>query len=355
MSKETASAKPSKRFAPIGIIFGILGLLLFAYFVRKAGVTRILEGIGRLGLGFLLVILISSIRHSVRALAWTKCFEPPYRLRFRDAFAARLMGDALGNIVPLASAAVSEPSKAAFVRHRVPLLVGLPAIALENIFYSLSVVLLIFSGSVALLLSFPLKTPLRYATISALIVTVCIVPLGYLVLNRQWRFLSGSLAFLGQKRIRSGWIENTVPRARIFEDRVYGFYGRNTNRLLPIFALELIFHLAGIAEIYTVLSFISDQAPTLLMAFILESVNRVINVAFKFIPLRLGVDEGGTEMVSKVLGLTSATGVTLAIIRKGRDLFWTSIGVVLMLRKGLSLKALTKDTEEAVAVIADPT
>ncbi|HLA09990.1 MAG TPA: lysylphosphatidylglycerol synthase transmembrane domain-containing protein [Pyrinomonadaceae bacterium] len=355
MSKETVRAKPGKRFAPIGIIFGILGLLLFAYFVRRAGVTRILDGIGRLGFGFFLIILISSVRHTVRSLAWTKCFEPPYQLRFRDAFAARLMGDALGNIVPLASAAVSEPSKAAFVRHRVPLLAGLPAIALENIFYSLSAVLLIFSGSAALLLSFPLKTPLRYATISALVVTACIVPIGYLVIKKQWRFLSKGLALLGKRRVRTTWVESGIPRARIFEDRVYGFYGRNKNRLLPIFALELVFHMAGIAEVYTVLSFISDQPPTLLMAFILESVNRVINVAFKFIPLRLGVDEGGTEMVSTVLGLTKATGVTLAIIRKGRDLFWTGVGVILMVRRGLSLKELAEKREEAVAAIADPT
>src|SRR5687768_18592693 len=105
----------------------------------------------RLGAGFILVLAISAVRHIVRALAWTKCVEPPYKLRFRDALAARLMGDALGNIIPFISMAVSEPSKAVFARHKVPLMAGLSAIALENIFYSLSVVLFIFSGTAALL------------------------------------------------------------------------------------------------------------------------------------------------------------------------------------------------------------
>jgi hypothetical protein len=123
-----------KRLAPFGIIFAVLGLLLFAYFVRKAGVDQIVAGIRRLGLGFLLILAISGIRHSVRSLAWMNCFEAPYRIRFRDAFAARIMGDALGNIVPLASVAVAEPSKAAFVTNRVPLMASLSAIALENIF-----------------------------------------------------------------------------------------------------------------------------------------------------------------------------------------------------------------------------
>src|SRR5687768_7784782 len=82
------------RFAPLGIIFGLLGLLLFAYFVRRAGVGQILDGIQRLGAGFLLVLAISSTRYIVRALAWTRCVERPHRLPFRDAVTARLMGDA---------------------------------------------------------------------------------------------------------------------------------------------------------------------------------------------------------------------------------------------------------------------
>lgn len=326
----------SKKLAPLGILFGIVGLLLFAYFVREAGVGRVMGGIQRLGFGFLLVIAISSLRHIVRALAWTKCVEKPYRLRFRDAFASRLMGDALGNIIPFVSMAVSEPSKAVFARRYVPLMVGLSAIALENIFYSLSVIVFIFSGTMALLLSFPLPGPLRYASFGALAVTSALLPLGYLVISKQWKFLSGFMSFLKNRGIARGWAEESIPRARQMEDRIYGFYHRNRRLFVPIFLLEVCFHLAGMAEIYVTLSFISDVAPTILAAFILESVNRVINVVFKFIPFRLGVDEGGSGAIAKVLGLTKPVGTTLAIVRKGRDLFWTGVGVMLMIQRGLS-------------------
>jgi hypothetical protein len=325
-----------------------LGLLLFAYFVRKAGVSQIMAGIQRLGFGFLLILAISSVRQIARSLAWTRCFESPHSLRFRDAFAARIMGDALGNIVPLASVAVSEPSKAAFVTERVPLMASLAALALENIFYSLSVVLLIFSGTAALLLSFSLPKPLRYASIGALVVTLVIAPLGYFVIRGRWKLLSGLMSFLGYRGIARSWMtEKGVPKARTLEDRIYGFYDRHSNRLLSIFLLELCFHLAGVAEIYVTLYFISSVPPTLLTAFILESVNRVIIVVFKFIPLRTGIDEAGTGMLSKVLGFTTAIGVTLAIVRKARDLFWTAIGVALIVRRGLSLKNLNKVGEKS--------
>jgi hypothetical protein len=328
------------RFASLGIIFGLVGLLLFAYFVRRAGVDQILGGIQRLGAGFLLILAISSLRYIARGFAWTLCVERPHRLPFRDAVAARVMGDALGNIIPFVSVAVSEPSKAIFVKHRVPLLVGLSALAIENIFYALSVAIFIFAGTTTLLLSFSLPKGLRYASIAALITTLIIIPAGYLLLRRQQKFLSGALRLPARWGLAPKLFAKIMPRAESLEERIYSFYRHNQGSFLKIFALDMCFHLAGILEVYTTLLFISPIAPTLRQAFILESVNRIINVAFKFIPLRAGVDEGGTGQVSKVLGFASGIGVTLAIIRKGRDIFWSGIGLLLIWRKGLSLRTL---------------
>jgi hypothetical protein len=341
----------TRRFAPLGLLFAILGLILFTYFVRKAGVSQILAGASRLGFAFLIVLGLSAIRQLLRSLAWTKCFEAPYQLRLRHAFVARVMGDALGNIIPLASVAVSEPSKAVFVRDRVPLVVGLAALALENIFYSLSVALFIFSGTTALLLSFSLPKPLRIAAIVAMSVSVVIVPLGYLVIHKKWRYISGAMRSLKRRGMAQAKLEKLIPRAETLEDRVYGFYDRNRGRLIPIFLLELGYHMTGVAEVYVTLFFVSEVVPpTLLTAFILESVNRVINVAFKFVPLRTGVDEAGTGMLSKVLGFSKeiTVGVTLALVRKARDIFWTSIGVTLIVRRGLSLRRLTTEAETAL-------
>ncbi|HJY30972.1 MAG TPA: lysylphosphatidylglycerol synthase transmembrane domain-containing protein [Pyrinomonadaceae bacterium] len=331
----TQKQTSSRRFAPLGVVFGLLGILLFAYFVSKAGVGEIAARIQRLGAGFILILAISSIRYIVRALAWTRCIEPPYQLRFRDAFAARLMGDALGNIVPFLSVAVSEPSKAVFVKDRVPLMVGLSGLAIENIFYAVSVAIFIFAGTATLLLTFPLPKGLRYASIAALVVTFLIIPIVYLIVRRQTRFLSRLVGYLGMNKLK--------PRAQSLEDRIYGFYSNTQRSFLSIFALDMCFHFAGIVEVFVTLSFISPVAPTLTQAFILESVNRIINLTFKFIPLRAGVDEGGTGRVSKVLGFARGIGETLAIVRKGRDIFWSAIGVLLIWTRGHGLTPIIAD------------
>jgi len=69
----TENQSGSRRFAPLGIIFGLLGLLLFVYFVSRAGVGEIISNIQRLGAGFVLILAVSSTRYIVRALAWTRC------------------------------------------------------------------------------------------------------------------------------------------------------------------------------------------------------------------------------------------------------------------------------------------
>jgi hypothetical protein len=278
--------------------------------------------------------------------------EPPYRLRFMDAFKARLMGESL-NILPLGGV-LSEPSKALFVRDPIPLTARISALAIENVFYALSVALFISAGAIALLLSFPLPKPLRYVSIGALVAIVVIVPVGALVIRKQLRFISGALALAGNRGIAQKKISGVLPRVRLIEDRIYGFYERNHARFFLMLAIEMCFHIAGVIEGYITLSFISAVAPTLLTAFILESVNRLINVVFKFIPLRVGVDEGGTATLAKVLGFSPTTGVTLAIVRKGRDICWAAIGAALIVHRGISLKVAARQSEELVEDLSSP-
>lgn len=346
MNQSSSQKNVSKRFTPVGIIFAVLGLLLFAYFIWKANPAEIWGDIKQLGAGFLLVLLISAVRPVVRSLAWMRCFEGETRLPFWPALRAYLMGDAVGTLVPL-GIFVSEPAKAALVRDRVPMSTGLSALAIENLFYSLSVALFIFSGTVALMLSFPLPKPLQIASTGALVAVIVVITVAYFVIRKQWKFLSGTLEFLYGRGVGKRFLETKRERVRSVEERVYGFYAHNQSRFLPIMLLESCFHLSGVAEVYAVLYFISDSPPTLLTAFVLESVNRVINVVFKFVPLRMGVDEAGTGMLTKVLKLGTTVGVTLAIVRKARIMCWTAVGVALLIRRGLSLQDVTRGAQEA--------
>ncbi|HEV3470405.1 MAG TPA: lysylphosphatidylglycerol synthase domain-containing protein [Pyrinomonadaceae bacterium] len=340
MAGKAKARSASRRFAPAGVAFALGGLALFAYFVWRAEPARVWEKLTEVGAGFAVILLISGLRFAVRALAWTLCFEAPHRLGYAHAFRAFLIGDMAGNVLPV-GLVVSEPTKVAAASDRVPLAAAASAIAVENLFYMLSVAAFIFTGAAALLLSFPLPKQLRYSS-AGVVVGVCVfAACAFYTARRQARFLSGALEWVAARGVGRRALGSRHEKVRALEDRVYGFYARNRRRFAPILALEFSFHLLGVAEAYATLWLMGGRPPTLFAAFLFESVNRVITMVFKFVPLRAGVDEAGTGALGRVLGFGVEAGVALAIVRKARMLFWMSAGVALLVGRGLSLRAVT--------------
>lgn len=352
MVQEGKQKSASRRFAPASAVFAVVGVALFAYFVWSAGPWKIWENISKIGAGFLLILVLSGLRFAVRALAWTLCFEAPHRLSVWEAFKAHLIGDTAGNIVSLGMV-VSEPTKAALVRERVPLLSAVAALAVENLFYMLSVATFLLCGTAALLLSFPLTKTLWWLSVGILSGVVVAVGVAGWAVRRQLRFLSGGLAWANRRGFGRAAYERRRERLMSLEDKVYGFHTRHRARFPLILLLQSTFHLLGVLEAYLTIYLISDVPPTFLTAFLFETVNRIINIVFKYVPLRAGVDEAGTGALARVLRFGVDAGVTLAIVRKARMVFWMTVGILLLVSRGLSLRAVAAEAERAQAAVAE--
>jgi hypothetical protein len=327
-----------------GLLAALFGAGLFAWIVHQTEITPILEGLKRVGWGFVVILILSGLRPLVRAAAWRLCTPGPHQLRIRDTFPAFLTGEALGNVTPL-GLFVSEPTKAVFVRHRVSLMTAVSGLATENVLYTLSVAVVIATGTVALLFSFDVPRAVRLASFIVVGIMLGLLAVAGWVLMRQVRIVTGILDGLHRYRLAPAALVQRLEKLRVLEERIYTFHRRYPERLLPVLALETVYHLAGVAEVFVTLMWVS-HAPTLLIAFVLETANRATNVIFKFVPMRLGVDEVGTGILTRVLGYTTPDGVTLAIVRKMRVLFWTGVGLVLLAQRGLS-------PQDAVTVAED--
>lgn len=331
-----------KRLKIAGLALTVAGLALFSYFVYSVGVNSILDGIQRIGFdGFALLMLIYFLRIVCRAYAWTLSVYEPYKLTVKDTLPAVIIGEALSSLIPL-GILVSGTSKAVAVRNRVPLVVGLSSIATENLFYSLVTGLFIVFGAVAFLRSFELETG-WIATIDVLITIIfALIVFAVVVVVKQWHFLSSLCEWFYNRDIGKSVFEHGRMQVRLFENLIYGFYRRYPKRFAPICAMQLIFHALGVTEVWFILSRITNGNPDLFASFLLESMSRVITIVFKLIPFLVGVDEAGAQFVTETLALGAGIGVTLAIIRKGRILFWTATGLILIAKRGLSLKEITK-------------
>jgi hypothetical protein len=361
--KAEATAAPPRRksFARrrrlhlLGLALTVLGISLFAYFIASVGVGEILHGIGRIGFaGFAVIIFVYFLRICVRGLAWKLSVYEPHALRLRDTVPAVIIGEAMSSVIPL-GILVSGTSKAVAVRHRVPLVVGLSSVATENLFYSLGTSLFIILGAVVFLRNFELSAS-WVLTLDALIgFIVCLIVFGFLMVIRQWHFLSAICERLYKKGILTGILEHGRLHVRLFENLIYAFYRRYPRRFAPIFLLQIVFHALGIFEVWFILSRLTEGgAATVYTAFLLESISRVITVVFKLVPFLIGVDEAGAQFVTETLALGAGLGVTLAIIRKGRILFWAACGMMLILKRGLSVREIFRRAKEASAESVGP-
>jgi hypothetical protein len=247
-------------------------------------------------------------------------------------------GEAVGTLLPLGPLA-GEPAKVGYLRHRGPVAEAAAALGLENVFYSLSIATVIVAGMSLLVLTVALPDDLRAFATLALVAMAVLIASAIFVLMRK-PDVTGSIL----DRFPA-WLPTGALRS--MESKAYEFYGSAKGRLGPMFAFEALFHVFGVAEVYAVLWLLGGEPPSLLSAFILESTGRVINVLFRFIPMRVGVDETGAQIVAGVLGLPSDWGVLLALSRKLRVLFWTLIGVGLISKRGMRLRQIKSSQIES--------
>lgn len=328
----------------IGALGALGGAVLFAWSIQRAGPSAVVDGVRRLGVGFIGVFLLGGIRHLAHTLAWTLCVEPPAHLPLGRAFVAYLAGDSLGNVTPF-GALLSEPSKIILIRHRVPPQASIAALTVENLLYSATVVVVLTAGTAALLLAFQVPEPMRIMSLAVFAGAAAMsLAAAWVVVTRR-RVISRLVEQLIRRDVARSYLRSRLPHVADIEDRVFGFVGRRPGRAWKILAIEIVHHVAAVIEIWVALRFITGVPPSVLAAFVLEYVNRTITLVFKFVPLQLGVDEAGTSLITTVLQLGPAAGVSLALARKGRVSLWTAIGLVLLLWQGLSLKDTVREAQ----------
>jgi hypothetical protein len=330
-------SSPGRRTTATGLLVAAAGTGLFIWLVRSVGPGEIWNGFRQIGGGLGWIFILGGLRFATRAAAWMLCMEPPHRLRFWDAFSAVVCGDALGNLTPFGPL-VSEPAKIACVRGRVPVGAAVTALAIENVIYTLSVAAMIAAGAVALI--FSVELPIQLREFSEVAVTA-IVALFALAGWMLWRRPDVLGKVLPAARSRGPRIE----KLRIVEQQVLTFASRRRAAMPALIMLELGFHALGVAEKHLTLWLILGAPPDLLASFIVETVDRLITVAFKFVPFQVGVGEAGTGRVTMLLGLGLAPGVTLSIVRKARMAIWSVIGAVLLVRQGLSARRVLEEAQ----------
>ena len=327
MSTAPPQQSGSRRRLVVSLLLAAAGLAVLAWTFDRLDLDAadLQAGLADVGWWFAAILLLSLLRFALRARAWIALTG--LAVPMRDALAATISGDAIGNLTPLGLIA-SEPSKALYLRRQADPSHTLAALVAENFFYSVSVAIYVIVAAAAMFVFFDLPPAVaRAGQLSLAGMAVVLAGAGWLALS-QPAVASGLLARLPGSRTAGLAVE-----LRAFEQQIYRATGGSGRLLWVVGTCEVGFHLLSLVECWLTFWLLAGET-SLLPALVFDGFNRVANVVFKAIPLRVGVEEGGTALLAAAIGLAAHDGFMLGIVRKIRMIVWAAVGLLLAARRG---------------------
>ena len=218
----------------------LIGLLLLAHLVRRAGPAQLWQGIASVGWGLVLVIALAGLSQAVRTWAW--------RLTLRDArrrpsfgrmFALRLASEAAGQ-VGVFGQVFGDTWRVAGLGADLPHRDA-------NYFrsagscpvYTLSSTIVTIAGVIALAFVLPLHGKIAlYAKVFGFVL-VAIVALAVFAVRRRWRLISGPAAALAHIGSIRPWVEGKRDAIQSVEDRLLDFFHYSPGAFRKNLALQL--------------------------------------------------------------------------------------------------------------------
>ena len=302
-----------------------VGLLLLGYLVGTLGLRQILDNLLVMRWWFPAVLGLALLWHVTNSIAWGFAFPPgAFRPRLRTLFMAKLAGEAVNQLTPLANLG-GEPLKAFLLKRQSPVSRSLAAVVVNKtaqiftglMFTLVGLGLVVAHWDLPQALPLPVKAGLGGLGLAAAALAAA------LYLKRRSMFSSLLAVF------RAAGLGDFAARqmdSAVRTDASIGrFYGEHKTR----FALVMFFHalgwMLGACETYLILE-VLGAGTDFEIAFLITALTVLINSLFFFMPSNIGVLEGGGVFLFITLGLDPALGLSLGIVKRMRRIVWISIG-----------------------------
>ena len=151
-----------------------------------------------------------------------------------------------------------------------------------------------------------------------------------------------TLRLIGKIPGLKGWsqrfLEKHSEALQNVDRQIAALHQQDKKAFYSSFLLEYLSRIVQSLEIMFMLLSIGINGGGGMEGYILTFLHSVLILAFTslfanligFLPLQLGVQEGGFMLSITALGLSAATGMFVSIICRVREIIWIAIGVLLM-------------------------
>ncbi|MDT5271535.1 MAG: putative transport system permease protein [Acidobacteriota bacterium] len=313
------------------ILAFLFGVTLLVLLIRAVGVEPIFQALGQIQYGFLILLGLAGVRHALRTFSMRVAVAREHRrFNFWQAFTTRLAGETI-SFFTFTGPVLGEATKAALLRKRVPLASAVQALAVDNLLYNLSVAVFISSGALVMLLTYDLPVGARLPLMGIAAGMALVIALVTTAVLSDVMPVTAAVDFFIRRGWKAKWFASRRDHFHQVEENVYDFYKKRPRTFFTMLACDFLSHATTVAEVAAVLWMLGFE-PGFGVSYIIDSLTKVINLVFSFVPATIGVYEGGTGFILHTLGYAVATGLTIGIVRKASMIVWALVGLLMLIR-----------------------
>jgi hypothetical protein len=265
-----------------------------------------------------------------KTCAWRQAFTCDISgLSWSRSFVAQLISDGIGQF-GVAGKVVGEGTRISLLGRAVPVSSALSAGAIDGGLHIFTAVLVTVSGITATLLLAPLSGTWRVYAVLLVAVLISAVILAAVSVRNRWQLVGHATRAIGRLPRLHTWVSGKQPIIDSAEDNLLSFRDEAPAAFWATLIFNLLWHMLAVLEVYIILRFMGTGF-SVGSAFIVESLTKVINLVGALNPGNVGTYEGGSMLIAKMFGVTSTTGLTLALCRRARTVFWAGVGAMCMI------------------------
>jgi hypothetical protein len=310
------------RFFAVLLGFGLLGYLVF-----RSGPGTVWKQLEAVGWGFALVIFVGGLSQLAKTCAWRQAFTCDIsRLSWFRSFVAQLISDGIGQF-GVAGKVVGEGTRISLLGRTVPISNALSAGAIDGALHTFTAVVVTVLGISAILMIGPVSVRWRVYAALLIVGLVSAVILAAVALRNRLPLVGRATRAVGRVPRLHTWVSDKQPIIDSAEDNLLSFRDQAPGAFWATLIFNLLWHMLAVLEVYIILRFMKAGF-TISGAFIVEGLTKVINLVGAVNPGNFGTYEGGSMLIAKMFGVTSTAGLTLALCRRARTVFWAGVGAI---------------------------
>ena len=327
MQTRAPMCKGSTTRPPLRLLAVVMSLALLAYLIIRTGAGTVTDHLKAVGWGLVLILALGGMSHVLRASAWRLTFRSDVRgLSLARVFGLRLIAEAIGSF-GLAGQVVGDSMRVSLLGPVIPIDDRISSVALDRAAYFVSASVVSVTGILSAVTLLSLSGVWRvYALVFAATVTLVVV-LALVSFAEAWHVFSRITHALQRLPWAKKWLEEKASVIESAEENLLGFRSRAPKSFWAVIALYLASQMLSITEVYLLLRFMGVGIVPV-GAFVIEAFTKLINVVGALNPGNIGTYEGGNLLIARLLGFPAASGLTLALCRRARILFWAGVGAL---------------------------